>query len=174
MNAKEDQVQQLGVNLGAPGDRQAENGTLWLDYPSVGGSSPVVSLKLSGADLEYYHKHSSFVEEGDLKWVAASGVEGASALSVTLSTVPTPERSYTVRLYFLEPQDLKTGERVFDVSLQGKPVLPELDILKAAGGANRAIVREFNGVRCSTSLQVDLTAIKGRTLLSGVEIVVEK
>jgi outer membrane protein assembly factor BamB len=174
MNAKEDQVQQLGVNLGAPGDRQAENGTLWLDYPSVGGSSPVVSLKLSGADLEYYHKHSSFVEEGDLKWVAASGVEGAAALSVTLSPVPTSERSYTVRLYFLEPQDLKPGERVFDVSLQGKPVLPELDVVKAAGGANRAIVREFKGVRCSTSLQVDLTANKGRTLLSGVEIVVEK
>lgn len=173
MNAKKDQVQRLGVNLGAPGDRQAENGTLWLDYPNVGGSSPVVSVKLDGKNLRYFRKHSAFVQEGDLRWVAASGVEGASSLSVTLSTVPTKERKYSVRLYFLEPDDQRPGQRVFDVQLQGKPVLKELDIVEEADGINRAIVREFKGVKASGSLKIDLNAISGRTLLSGVEISVE-
>lgn len=174
MNAKTDQVQKLGVNLGAPGDRQAENGTLWLDYPNVGGSSPVVSLKLAGENLRYFHKHSAFVETGNQKWVAASGVEGASALTVTLSPVETKERRYTVRLHFLEPDEIKPGARVFDVSLQGKPVLQELDVINIAEGANRAIIREFKGIPASRNLKVELTPIKGRTLLSGVEIVVEE
>lgn len=174
LNAKQDQVQKLGVNLGAPGDRQAENGTLWLDYPNVGGSSPVVSIKLSGKNARYFHKHSAFVEEGDLKWVAASGVEGASNLTVTVSPTPTKERRYTVRLYFLEPKEKQPGERVFDVGLQGKPVLRELDVVKEAEGTNRAIVKEFKGVLATTTVNIDLKAISGRTLLSGVEIVVEE
>ena len=33
-------VRRVGINLGAPGDRKADDGTLWLEYPSVGGSSP--------------------------------------------------------------------------------------------------------------------------------------
>ena len=33
-------VKRLGLNLGAVGDRRAENGTLWLEYPSTGGVSP--------------------------------------------------------------------------------------------------------------------------------------
>ena len=174
LNAKTDQVQKLGVNLGAPGDRQAENGTLWLDYPNVGGSSPVVTIKLEGKDLRYFHKHSAFVETGNQKWVAASGVEGASALTVTLSPTETKERRYTIRLHFLEPDETKPGARLFDVSLQGNPVLQSLDVVKAAEGANRAIVREFKGIPASSNLKVELTPIKGRTLLSGVEIVVEE
>ena len=35
-------IVRLGLNLGAPGDRQDAEGTLWLDYPSVGGPSPDV------------------------------------------------------------------------------------------------------------------------------------
>ncbi|MFH1300669.1 MAG: PQQ-binding-like beta-propeller repeat protein [Planctomycetota bacterium] len=174
LNAKTDQVQKLGINLGAPGDRQSENGTLWLDYPSVGGSSPVVSIKVSGKDLRYFHKHSAFVEAGNQKWVAASGAEGASALTVTLSPVETQERRYTIRLHFLEPDETKSGERLFGVSLQGKPVLQELDVVKTAEGANRAIMREFKGIPATTELNIELTPIKGRTLLSGVEIVVEE
>ncbi|WP_298869388.1 malectin domain-containing carbohydrate-binding protein [uncultured Gimesia sp.] len=174
MNAKKDQVQRLGINLGAPGDRQAENGTLWLDYPNVGGSSPVVSVKLSGKDLRYFHKHSAFVQEGDMKWVAASGVEGATSLEVILSSVSTIQRNYTVRLYFLEPDDQRPGQRVFDVLLQGKPMLKELDVVKEAAGSNRAIVREFKGVQASNSLKIDLNSITGRTLLSGIEIMIEK
>ena len=30
-------IQRIGINLGAPGDRKTRDGTLWLDFPSVGG-----------------------------------------------------------------------------------------------------------------------------------------
>ena len=30
-------VRKVGINLNAPGDRVAADGTLWVDFPSVGG-----------------------------------------------------------------------------------------------------------------------------------------
>jgi len=173
LNAKTDQVRRLGINLGAPGDRQADNGTLWLDYPSVGGSSPAVSIKVTGEKTSYFHKHSAFVEAGDLNWVAASGVEGASSISVALSQVPTEPKTYTIRLHFLEPDTPQDQPRVFDVSLQGNLVLQGFNVAKEANSSNRAIVREFKGISATKSLKIDLKASTGRTLLSGVEIIVE-
>src|SRR5438105_387245 len=40
----EQHVERIGINLGAPGDRVDEKGTLWLEYPSVGGKSPSVKV----------------------------------------------------------------------------------------------------------------------------------
>ena len=37
-------IQRLGVNLGAPGDRKTDDGTLWLNYPDVGGPGPKLSI----------------------------------------------------------------------------------------------------------------------------------
>lgn len=174
VNTKQDEIQRVGINLGAPGDRQAENGTLWLDYPNIGGSSPVLSVQAAGQDLKYFHKHSAFVESGELKWVAASGAEGLSNLTVKLAPDAKQNRRYTVRLYFLEPEEeMKPGQRLFDVSLQGKRVLQELDVTKAAQGTNRGTMHEFQGVAASDQLTVELNAIKGRTLLSGIEIIAE-
>ena len=66
----------VAVNFGAPGNRRAPNGTLWLDYPDAGsdaGPAPIVS---DPRQLETFRHHYSRIEEGDLKWVAASGVRG--------------------------------------------------------------------------------------------------
>ncbi|MCP4641409.1 MAG: hypothetical protein GY851_13290, partial [bacterium] len=38
-------VQRVGFNLGASGDRKAEDGTLWLEYPIVGGASPEIEVR---------------------------------------------------------------------------------------------------------------------------------
>ena len=45
------------------------------------------------------------------------------------------ERSFTVRLYFAEPEDLRPGQRVFSVKVQGKVVIKDLDVAQEAGGA---------------------------------------
>jgi hypothetical protein len=69
--------------LGAPGDRRAENGTLWLDYPSVGGPSPQVAVQVGGSPK--YFRHHAMRISGDLAWVAASGVEGAKTITIQLN-----------------------------------------------------------------------------------------
>lgn len=82
-----EEVQRVGINLGAPGDRRAEDGTLWLEAPSVGGDSPNVTVALQGrgeGDVDTFRRHSSQVSTMDsLDWVGASGVRDVRKITVT-------------------------------------------------------------------------------------------
>src|SRR5439155_13708001 len=49
-----DLVRRVGLNFGAPGDRRGPDGTLWLEYPSVGGTSPSVPVRLNGTNIQYF------------------------------------------------------------------------------------------------------------------------
>src|ERR1700677_4315641 len=55
------------------------------------------------------------------------------------STYTIPDLSvggeYQVRLYFLDWQNTQTGQRVFDVDINGTPALENFDIVQAAGNA---------------------------------------
>jgi hypothetical protein len=169
-------VQRVGINLGAPGDRRDDSGTLWLEYPSVGGKSPTIDVSVSGGKLEWFRRHPSTVE-GPLPWVASSGVKGLSGIRVKLAKDKAPPGKYTVRLYFAEPDGLKPGQRLFDVAVQGKQVLQGFDIVKEAGGPQRSVVREFKGVAATDELVVTFRPTPGAEvavpLLCGVEIIAE-
>lgn len=92
-------IRQLGLNFGAPGDRRTENGTLWLDCPSVGGPSPKVDVILEpwSEQIQYdgrkkkifagdiFRHHSSRINSSDLKWVTASGLAGVTSVTVRLA-----------------------------------------------------------------------------------------
>ena len=56
-----------------------------------------------------------------------------------------PNGKYTVTLKFCEPHYSEKGKRVFDVKLEGKKVIEELDIF-ARVGQNRALDYTFEGV----------------------------
>jgi len=164
-------MRRVGINFGAPGDRKAPDGTLWLDHPSVGGPSPDIPLKVVPDNIQPFRHHSLRIQGDRLRWVAASGVEGLESVTIPLGN--TKSRSYTVRLYFTEPEDLKPGERVFSVRLQGEEVLKDLDIVKEAGSPNTLVAREFRGIAVESNLEVTLTAAKGKALLCGIEAVLE-
>jgi len=66
------------------------------------------------------------------------------------------KRRLTVRLHFAELDRLKPGRRVFDVSVQGTPVLTAFDLARAAPGPCRAVVREFKGVQADRDLTIEL------------------
>ncbi|XP_024954735.2 probable LRR receptor-like serine/threonine-protein kinase At1g53430 isoform X3 [Citrus sinensis] len=65
--------------------------------------------------------------------------------------------SYTVKLHFAEimftnDQTYKSlGKRMFDVSIQGKQVLKDFDIMEEAGGVGIGITREFKDVSVNGS-----------------------
>ena len=81
---------------------------------------------------------------------------------------------YTVELHFVEPNlAIKPGDRRFDVSLQGKRVLDNFDILKAANGSNKGIVRRFENVPVKGELRIEFHPIAGTPILSGVSAVKE-
>jgi hypothetical protein len=58
-------------------------------------------------------------------------------------TIPAPAGSYVVTLKFAEIFYTSTNSRVFNVAINGSPVLSSFDIVAQAGAANRALDRTF-------------------------------
>ncbi|MCP4506428.1 MAG: hypothetical protein GY826_08535, partial [Fuerstiella sp.] len=171
LDPKQDRIRRVGINLAAPGDRMADNGTMWFDAPSVGGSSPSIPVDVKGDQLRKFRLHSSLVSGAGKPWVAGSGVEGLTSLTVGLGKSGSNSKRYTVRLHFSEPDPVSVGERVFNVSVQGNTVIEQLDVAKESGGRNRAIVREVRGIEADSRVRIDLEPVRGRAILCGVEIV---
>ena len=53
---------------------------------------------------------------------------------------------YLVRLHFAEVFDSNPGQRIENVQINNQLALPNLDILTAAGGRNKALVKDFPGI----------------------------
>jgi outer membrane protein assembly factor BamB len=174
-------VRRAGINFGAPGDRRSDDGTWWLDYPSRGGPSPDLPVTIEPAEAQFFCHHSSRVRAvpgaPGLPWVAASGVQGVRRVTITLAKTPSPQpRRYTVRLHFAEMDDLKPGQRVFQVRLQGQKALGKLDICQEAGAARTALVKEIRDVEATDRLEVALDPVdhaSAAPILSGIEIVAQ-
>jgi hypothetical protein len=161
-------IRRVGVNFGAPGDRMTDTGTLWVDYPSVGGPSPGVSLSVSG-DPGYFRNNAARLPDDDMGWVSASGADGVTQVSITLGN--SPAVPYRVRLYFYEPDGLAAGQRLMDVSLQGSQILSNFDIASETGADARGVMKEYQDVIVGNTLTVALSASAGSPVLSGIEAV---
>ena len=192
----DDRIDRVGINLGAPGDRLSSAGTLWFDYPSVGGESPRIQVTVKGQDISYFCRHASAVREGPSPWITASGVRNVESVTIKLidrtdtasgeesaeSAAATDqdrvaESLGTVRLYFAEPDDVAPGERICNISLQGNQVLEQFDLVKEAGGRHRSVVKQFSNVTVDDTLRITLRRPAGQSngpVLSGVEFVKQR
>ncbi len=179
-------VKRLAVNFGAPGDRKDSAGTLWLAYPRPRSYERdydqrlvldfKIGMKPASGDAGYFHGNADFlkVDGSDEPWIYAFGCTGFERCSIPLIEQGGRAARYKVRLYFAAPETDRPGGRVFDVALQGKTVLKDFDVAAQAGGANRAVVKEFKGVRVTDALAVSMKAAKGKALLCGVDIIREE
>ena len=170
-------IRRVGLNFGAPGDRKAESGTLWLDLPSRGGASPGANVNVSPEKPEWFGRHSSRIQKGVLKWVEASGAKGVRDIRIRMvsskNNKDETEKQYTVRLHFAEPDAIEEGQRVFDIAVEGKTVLEDFDIVKKAGGANIGIVKEFTALSSSGDVDISLKPKEDslETVICGIEII---
>ncbi len=159
----------VGINLGAPGSRRAEDGALWIDYPRSTAPAPEADVQIEPENVAWYRKHSLLVDAAEgHAWVAASGGEGIE--SVRIGNLE--HGRYRVRLHFAEPRLDRPGQRVFDVLLQAAPVLERFDPVAAAGGPDRGVVRQFD-VHADGALTVALRAAANSSappVLSGIEL----
>ena len=185
-------VRRLGINFGAPGDRKDADGTLWLDFPSVGGPSPDVPLTITGDALEFVREHSALVASDQLPWVFASGVRGARHVSIRLASRDESgdaEAHYQVRLYW---RDVSAGEvqsAVQEIRLQGQSTNGQIRALpgrrpagshpEAALSESAFIVQEWHNVTVREFLELDIPPIPAtpaatsRPLLCGIDMVLE-
>ena len=176
-------VRHIAINLGAPGDRRSPRGVLWLSYPRPPRSQ---TLKLDMRNeffpgLGYFHHNADVLKlEGtDKPWVFTSGACGLKRATLKLMDKgPEPAR-YTVRLCFAELTPTRLGQRVFDIRLQGQTVAKDFDVLKAADGTHRALVKEFRGISVADSLVIELVpraeqpTLEQAPVLCGIEAVRE-
>ncbi len=163
-------IQRVGINLGAPGDRVTNKGTLWLDYPVVGGPSPKVDITLEPKSAKPWYHNSLWMKGGNgWAWVASSGMTGLEKITLK-GLKPT---TYTLRLYFTEPTFSSTEKRVMNIAINGTTVENSLDINKATGGTMRSIVKEYSKIKTDGTLEITLTATQGKTIVSGIELVAD-
>ena len=143
-------IRQVGINLGAPGNRRAPDGRFWIAHPLL----PFVSnpQKESGLHVDvqvthgpggYYTRHTSRVS-GAMDWVAASGCRGIKRLELDLQTV---DRALCdLRLVFAEPDHDVSGRRVFDIWAEGEERVTGFDVAREAGGRWRAVETQITQV----------------------------
>lgn len=83
-------IQSLGLNFGAPGDRRDGNGTLWIDYPAVGGDSVELDVRVEG-EPTYYRRNSLGFTGPGASWIGSSGVVNAQKIIVPLTIKQLPD-----------------------------------------------------------------------------------
>jgi arabinoxylan arabinofuranohydrolase len=83
-------------------------------------------------------------------------------------TVPPGE--YRVRLVFAETSETEYGSRRFDVDINGRRVLGDFDILLAASGANRAVMREFPVAAGDGMIEVALVSGTKAAKVNAIEV----
>ena len=170
-------VHRIGINLNAPGDRVAPDGTLWVDFPSVGGKSPDLPIQFDPAKTRTVRRHALTLQPNGHEWVAASGLAGPLKLKITLSGEPSDTVLYTVKLHFAEIENKKPGQRLFNVRLQGREVLRGFDIAQAAGGVDKPVVKSFAKIPVKDALTVECLPVSPGAgtppLLCGIEVILE-
>ncbi|MFT5104581.1 MAG: hypothetical protein ACI8XO_001219 [Verrucomicrobiales bacterium] len=162
-------IERVGINFGAPGDRMTDDGTLWLDFPNVGGPSPQIQVEVAPADqIRYDYRHSLWIEDGSAEvwpWVTGSALIGAREVTVR----GLKNGNYAVRLLFAELED---AERKFGISVQGVGIESNFSPLAKAGGGFKGVVLEVPAAKISDGLlRISLSPEVGETILGGIELV---
>ena len=85
--------------------------------------------------------------------------------------IPVPDGQYRVTILFQEPSANTAGERMFDVTVNGKTVLQGFDIFAAAGGKLKSIDRTFNAEARGGYLSIAFRGVKGDALASALSVV---
>ena len=81
--------------------------------------------------------------------------------------------TYKVRLHFAEIYFANPGQRVFDVKINGASALSNFDIVAAAGGPNKAVVREFTPTAdANGKITLDFAATVDNAKISGLEVII--
>lgn len=168
--------------LGAAGENEAYQAT-WQSAVLANDQAFCAELAipwqaLADAGIDRKNVTLDVTSRGLLKGPPVYGASYQSLVAVPKSY--DEPRRVTVRLHFAEIDDVKPGQRVFDVRLQGKPVLENFDVVAAAGGVCTPVVREFAGVTARRAVFLEFVpksaapAADSAPILSAIELLPAK
>ena len=84
--------------------------------------------------------------------------------------LPVPDGKYKVTLRFVEPTASAAGERVFNVSVNGKLLLKKLDVFTAAGGKLKGVERTVNASAHDGALVIEFAPEKAEAVVSSIAV----
>jgi outer membrane protein assembly factor BamB len=145
-------IERVGINFGAPGDRMSDEGTLWLDYPSVGGSSPDIEVAVVGEKAEYYRRHATSVSGSDLAWVGASGIRDAESISIRLETTEQQSPDGGVRIV--------TGDDDVEETKDGSMILDSTELELGRDRTPQIVGLRFRNINLERGQKIEEAAIQ--------------
>ena len=125
------------------------------DVVAINTGSTVVSSPFV-ADTDYSggstFSSSATIQTGNTSTPAPAAAYQSCRYGSFTYTVPnlTAGKSYAVRLHFAELTFSGSGQRAFNVSLNGTAVLSNFDIYATSGASDRAITQQFNAIANSS------------------------
>lgn len=172
-------VKKMSLNLGAPGDRRAADGTLWLAYPRP-NPHKVTSLDLA-FDLKPKFTAGGFtsvnaaaqpVTGAATPWLYTSWASGLSEMTLPLRGEKDRPATYDLKLHFAQ---LREGTARFDVEINGKVVLTDVEVSRQRGSEPVAQVQAISGIDVERDLTMKLIAkvsddAKARVVLNAIEV----
>ncbi|HEY0756800.1 MAG TPA: malectin domain-containing carbohydrate-binding protein [Ktedonobacteraceae bacterium] len=83
-----------------------------------------------------------------------------------------PGAAYTVRLHFVESFWTSSGQRVFNVSLNGSQALSNFDIVAASGAKDKAVVKQLSATADSNGqISLQFSSVVDYAKVDGIEII---
>ena len=108
------------------------------------------------------------------RWRSAETIEPVAAERNSATTLtyqlPVANGWRTVTLKFAEIFWSQPGQRVFDVRINGQKVLANFDIVAAAGGAFRAVDRQFSVNVTNQLVTIQFVPIVERAKISAIQV----
>jgi DUF971 family protein len=187
-------VEQM-VTLSAAEDADTANGVAVIRCSAAGHAPaevtateqdndvPPMNLKINCGSIavgEWGADHSWSVVSGGANSTTASIANAGSVPQAVVQhrrygsrvtyNLDIPDGRYHVRLHFADLFSSGTGKRVFDVRMEGATVLPNYDIIAAAGGAKRAVAVLFENVEVTGGLQLEALAKVNTAQFNAIEV----
>ena len=107
---------------------------------------------------------------GPAPQVVYQSVRAGGAFSYTIPGL-TPNASYIVRLHFSENYWNQSGKRIFNVGINGAPVLANFDIFAAAGKKFAAVARTLNVVTDPNGqIVIKFARVSDNASIAGIEL----
>lgn len=150
-------VKQAGINFGAPGDRRSDNGTLWLDYPSVGGESPDLAVTIANKNYRTFRHHALKINDSQsnpgLSWVAASGIEDPQKITIAIRQEDSAQQEEGIPVASVDDDAEENSKG--NVSMNSSDLELTLD-----GGDPQVVAIRFTDIPLSRTEELDAAYIQ--------------
>lgn len=172
-------VQQLALNLGAPGDRKDAHGTLWLSYPRYRAyreTSLDIKLDLEAkfakdGGFRSINENAPGLQKTETPWLYTSWAERLDQITLPLLGKGDAAADFTVQLHFANAGEDNAVAK-FDVQLNGQVVLEDVTLSPVGvGDANGTVVHDLKNVRVTDNLTIALTPKEGAAVLNAIKVV---